>query len=152
MKAIALLTSTRPVCREVSRPGSAFPKRTIDSRAVTLLAQKYGLIIIGSGSSDKVYDRIKQCLPSGLRQRIRSFSRAYFDQFASPDRDEDEQFNEGWKSILKANKIFFITEREIVDQDFSTSFQSFNWRLIENFISDERVDVIKDRQQILGAD
>ena len=151
MNTIALLTSTRPICRDIPRPGGGPPKRVIDVRACTTLAQRFDLVIIGSGSSDKVYDRIAVTLPAGLRQKLRMYSRGFFDKFGAPDQPPGAQFNVGWQEILKTNRVFFVTEREIVNEDFSTSFETFNWRKMEQFISDERVVFVSSRQQIQSA-
>jgi len=151
MQGIAVLTSTRPVCRELARPGGGIPKRGIDARALTALGQKYGLVIIGSGSSDKVYDHIALALPSGMRQKFRLYSRSFFDGFGRPGQDSDQSFDAGWKDILKSNKIFFVTEREVVNEDFSTSFESFSWCKMNQFISDERVTVIVDKKQFMSV-
>lgn len=151
MQRIAILTSTRPVCREMPRPGGGIPKRGIDARALTALGQKFELVIIASGSSDKVYDHIARALPGGMRQKFRLHSRSFFDRFTKPGDDGDHAFNVGWKDILKSNKIFFVTEREIVNEDFSTAFESFNWKKINQFVSDERVVMIVDRKQFMSG-
>ena len=151
MQGIAVLTSTRPVCREEPRPGGGIPKRGIDARALTALGQKYGLIIVGSGSSDKVYDHIARALPGGMRQKFRLYSRSFFDGFTKAGQDSDQALNAGWKDILKTNKVFFVTEREVVNEDFSTAFESFSWRKMNQFISDERVTVIVDKKQFMSA-
>ena len=53
--------------------------------------------------------------------------------------------------VLKTNKVFFVTEREVVNEDFSTAFESFSWRKMNQFISDERVTVIVDKKQFMSA-
>lgn len=151
MQGIAILTSTRPVCREVPRPGGGLPKRGIDPRACTALGQKFDLVIVGSASSDKVYDHIARALPGGMRQKFRLYSRLFFDSFAKAGQDSDQALNTGWREILKSNKIFFVTEREVVNEDFSTAFESFNWRKISQFVSDERVTIIIDKKQFMSV-
>ncbi|MFH0964618.1 MAG: hypothetical protein V2A58_11490 [Planctomycetota bacterium] len=147
---IAILTSTRPVCRDVQRPGGGIAKRAIDPRACAALAQKFDLVIIGSAASDKVYDRIAQNVTGSLRPKFRFYSKTYFDKFAgSAKTQNDEELDAGWKQILKTNKIFFLTDREVVNEDFSTSFEKFDWRKIRQFLSDERVTVITAREQFM---
>jgi len=153
VKGIALLTSTRPICRDIPRAGGGAPKRSIDPRACTTLGQKFDLVIIGSAASDKVYDRITQGLPAGLRKKFRFYSRAFFDKFADSTHVglAEEGLSAGWKQILKTNRIFFVTEREVVNEDFSTSFENFHWKKMRHFINDERVVIIDSREQFMAA-
>jgi len=148
VKGIALLTSTRPICRDVPRPGGGVPKRIIDPRACIALGQKFDIVIVGSTASDKVYDRIIETLPSGLRRKFRFYSRSFFDRFAASGEND---LSAGWKDILKTNRIFFVTEREVVNEDFSTSFESFTWEKMRHFINDERVVIINSRDQFMGT-
>lgn len=154
IKGIALLTSTRPICRDVPRPGGGVPKRAIDPRACAALGQKFDLVIIASAASDKVYDRITQVLPAGIRRKFRFYSRTFFDKLSDPAHVDfaEQGLSEGWKQILKANSIFFVTEREVVNDDFSTSFESFHWRKMRHFVNDRRAVLIDSREQFMAAD
>ena len=147
---IAILTSTRPVCRDIQRPGGGIPKRTIDTRACGALGAKFDLVIVGSAASEKVYDRIAQNITGSIRQKFRFYSKTFFDKFAgSAKTQDDDELNAGWKQILKINKIFVLTDREVVNEDFSTSFEKFDWNKIHQFVTDERVTVITSRQQFM---
>ena len=146
---IALLRSTQSLCKEIPRPGRT-PKRTIDPRACIALADHFDLVIIGSGATDKVYEHISQALPVQLGHKFHLHSRSYFARFAKSAHDPEEQaFDAGWMQILKENGIFFITEREVVNEDFSTAFETFKARNLKHFIVDKRVTLITERRQFM---
>ena len=148
---IAILTSTRALCKEIARPGHN-PKRTIDARACVALAEKFDLVIVGSGASDKVYQHISQALPVHLGHKFRLYSRPDFLTLSKSTREFDEQaFNTGWMHILKENGVFFIPEREVVGEDYTTSFETFSGKNIRDFVVDERVTVITGRGQFMPA-
>ena len=148
---IAILTSTRFLCKEIPRHGRT-PRRAIDPRACVALAEKFDLVIIASGATDKVYEHISQALPVQIGHKFRLHSRSDLARRAhsAPELD-DQALALAWMQILKENGIFFLTEREVVNEDYSTSTEKFDSRNMKDFIVDDRVTLVTERRHFMPA-
>jgi len=146
---IAILTSTRPL-RIVERRGGR-ERQVIDPKACMELALRFSLVIIASRASDRVFERIAQSITSNLRRKFRFYSRTYFNEFTGGDEVTDPPMNKAWLEILKHNHIIFDMQAKIIGEDFSVSYQEFDWKNLKPFITDERVVFIETHEQIFGS-
>jgi hypothetical protein len=142
MKKIAILTSTRPLRAHTQEIGRTV--ETLSPAKCTALAEEYDLVILGSRASDGFYERIRTSLPRKVLERFRMYSRSFFDRFkrrgALPAEYDDR--DEGWKEILRANGVSFVTETRILTGQYQYEDRAFRWTQIADFINDERVTVI----------
>jgi hypothetical protein len=140
---IAVLTSTRPLRDRVMEAGREV--ETLSVKKLAALAEEYDLVIIGSRASDELFDRIEGSLPRTLAEKLRLYSRGFFDRFkrsgALPSAYDDR--DEGWKEILTANGINFVSVARLVGGNFRSQDTAFRWGRLDRFIRDDRVTVIK---------
>ena len=118
MRKIAVLTSTRPLRQLTQEIGRSV--ETLSAKKCNALAQEYDLVIVGSRASDDFYERIKSALPRKMRDRFRLYSRSFFERFkrrGSVPSEYDDR-DEGWKEILKANDINFVTNAKLLGNDY----------------------------------
>lgn len=144
MEKIAILTSTGPLRERVQEIGRTV--EMLSPRKCNALADEYDLIILGSRASDDFYERIRMALPRKVLDRFRMYSRSFFDRFkrrgSVPSKYDDR--DEGWKEILQANGIAFVTEARLLGEDYKTDERHFTWGRLADFIRDDRVTVISD--------
>jgi len=126
-------------------------RQSIDPKASMELAQNYTLIVIGSRASDKVFERITQHLTTGARRKFRFYSRSYFDGYLDGGEVTDTAMNKAWMEILKMNHIVFDLQAKIIGDDYSITYEDFNWKKLKAFISDKRSTFIETRDDIFGA-
>ena len=145
---IAVLTSTSPLRMLEQHAGR--DRQTIDPKACMELAQRFTLIIIGSRSSDKVFDRIARSISAGARLKFRFYSRTFFDQYETPAEGELTQsaMNKAWLEILKMNRIIFDLQAKIIGGDYSVKYEDFDWTRLSAFIADRRVTFIGTRDDV----
>jgi len=142
MLKIAILTTTKPLRQSVQEIGRTV--ETLSPSKCRDLAEQYDVIIIGSRASDDFFERIKSALSRKLLEKFQLYPRSFFDRFK---RRGDEASNyddrdEGWKEILKANQISFLTTARVIGSDFKTDERTFHWTRLADFIRDKRVTVI----------
>jgi len=142
VRKIAILTSTRPLRERTREIGRTV--ETLSPRKCTALAEEYDLIIVGSRASDDFYERIKSALPRKVLEKFRLYSRSFFNRFKRMGGVPAEYDNrdEGWKEILQANGISFVTETRLLGSSYAYEERSFHWTDLADFIRDERVTVI----------
>ena len=148
---IAVLTTTSPL--RVAEQHAGRERQVIDAKACMELAQRFSLIIIGSRSSDKVFDRIARSISAGARQKFRFYSRTFFDQFeikGEPEPNQQSAMNKAWLEILKMNHIIFDLQAKIIGGDYSVKYEDFDWTQLRAFIADRRVTYIGTRDDIFG--
>ena len=142
MEKIAILTSTRPLRERTQEIGRTV--ETLSPRKCSALADEYDLIIVGSRASDDFYERIKAALPRKVREKFRLYSRSFFDRFKRMGGVPVEYDNrdEGWKEILQANGVSFVTEARLLGSSYMYEERSFHWTDLAGFVRDDRVTVI----------
>ena len=140
---IVVVTSTRPLRDRVMEAGREV--ETLSVKKLAALTEEYDLVIIGSRASDELFERIRASLPRTLADKLRLYSRGFFDRFkhsgALPSEYDDR--DEGWREILTANGINFVTSARLVGDNFRSRDTAFRWTQIDRFIRDDRVTVIK---------
>jgi hypothetical protein len=140
---IAVLTSTRPLRERTINVGREV--ETFSPKKCSDLAAQYDLIILGSRASDDFYDRIRASLPRKVLDKFRLYPRSFFDRFkrrgAIPNEYDDR--DEGWKEILSANGINYVTSARTATESFRDAGEVFRWSRLDRFIRDDRVTVIK---------
>ena len=147
---IALLDSTRPLRTTEMHHGRE--RQVIDPKACMELAIRFDLIIIGSRASDKVFEKLTETISANMRRKFRLFSRTYFDEYTGGDEVSDPPMNKAWLDILKNNHIIFELEAKVIGDDYSVTYEEFNWRKLKPFIADKRVVFIETREQIFGPE
>ena len=147
---IAILTSTRPLRKRFLESGREVER--LDPSRLVKLADVFGTIIIGSRAHEDFYLRMRRALPRKLRRKFIFYARSFFDRFVNsqqlsgPVDDRDE----GWKEILRLNKINFVAEINVQHSEGSPrgsargGTKTFRWTDIEQFIRDARITVIDD--------
>ena len=139
---IAVLTSTRPVRERIQEIGRTV--ETLSPRKCADLAGEYDLVIIGSRASDDFYERIKSALPRRTLEKFRLYSRSFFNRFrrrGTVPAEYDDR-DEGWKEILQANGIQFVTQATSLTGDYTYDEQTFHWTRLADFVRDDRVTVM----------
>jgi hypothetical protein len=144
MLKIAILTTTKPLRQSVQEIGRTL--ETLSPSKCRDLAEQYDVIVIGSRASDEFYERIKSALPRKLLEKFQLYPRSFFERFKrrgnAPSEYDDR--DEGWKEILRANKISFLPKARLIASDFKTDERPFHWTRLADFIRDKRVTVIMD--------
>ncbi len=140
---IAILTSTRPLRERSMEIGREV--ETLSPKKVAALTEEYDLVIIGSRASDDFYDRIRSSLPRRVLDKLRLYSRGFFDRFKRHGElpSEYDDRDEGWKEILQANGIGFVAMARIVSRDFRSAEVPFRWKHLDQFLRDDRVTLIR---------
>ena len=141
---IAILTTTKPLRQSVQEIGRTL--ETLSPSKCRDLAEQYDLVIIGSRASDEFYERIRAALPRKLLEKFQLYPRSFFDRFKrrGDEVSEYDDRDEGWKEILKANEISFVTMARVIGSDFKTDERPFHWTRLADFIRDKRVTVVMD--------
>ncbi len=140
---IAILTSTRPLRERSMEIGREV--ETLSPKKCAELAQEYDLVIIGSRAADDFYERIRGALPKKALDKFRLYSRGFFDRFKQRGAlaGEVDDRDEGWKEILRANGVGYVTVARLVADDFRSADTPFRWTHIDRFIRDDRVTIIR---------
>jgi len=150
-KRIAILRSTKPLRRIKSKGGRTY--EAIDPIALARLTDGFDLVIIGSTASEELYRRFYAYLTAHGKEKFRMYSKSFFSQFAGgtglfgKKRDEKD---EGWKEILKTNRIKYELTRRVFGEDFRYHIEDFNWKDMPEFVTDERVTFIDSPSDITG--
>jgi hypothetical protein len=136
MAKIAILSSTSPLRKTSSRFGVT--KQRLNTDICIQLAEKFDGVIVGSAAPDEVFDHISRNLPRSNRLKFRFYGRSFFVKHRGRD-DEDDGRNAGWESILAENRVEFEPLLTRVKSDRSTEQVKFNWRRMQDFVTDPNV-------------
>jgi hypothetical protein len=146
---IAILRSTRPLRRLKSRAGRTY--EAIDPKALARLTDRFALIIIGSTASEELYRRFYSYLTAHGKEKFKMYSKSFFENFVGGGglfgKKKDEK-DEGWKEILKSNRVKYELTRRVFGSDFRYHIEDFNWREMPEFVTDERVKFIDEASDI----
>lgn len=149
---IAILGSTKPIRKLKSKGGRVY--EAIDPKALARLTDHFDLVIIGSTASDELYRRVYAHLTAHGREKFRMYSKSFFKDFAGGagilSKKKDEK-DEGWKEILKTNKIRYELTRRVFGEDFRYHYVDFSYEDLQHFVTDERVSFIESEDDIPGA-
>ena len=148
---IAILRSTRPLRRIKSKGGRTY--EAIDPAALARLTDHFDLIIIGSTASEDLYRRFYSHLTGQGKEKFRLYSKSFFSQFSGGGRvlgKKKDEKDEGWKEILKTNKIKYELTRRVFGQDFRYHIEDFSWKDMPEFVTDERVTFVDSSSDIVG--
>lgn len=140
---IVVLTSTKPLRERVQDIGRTV--EVLSPQKCADLAEKFDMIIIGSRASDDFFEGIKQALPRKLLVKFRLYSRSFFNRYRMPGTIPTGQDNrdQGWQEILRANKVPFVTNARILGDDYKYTEKTFRWKNIEAFITDPDIVIMK---------
>lgn len=139
MPRIAILRSTSPLRKTSARSGVTKQRLNID--ACMQLAEKFAVIIVGSVAADEVFDHVSRNLPRSVRLKFRFYSRSFFAQQRLRDESEDPR-NPGWETILAENRVEFEPIITITAKDRSRKQVKFDWREMENFVTDRNATFV----------
>jgi len=136
MAKMAILRSTSALRKTSSRSGVTKQRMNID--ACVQLADDFDVVIVGSAAPDEVFDHISRNLPRSVRMRFRFYPRSFFAKQRARDESDDGRSG-GWETILAENRIEFepIINRTLPDR--SREQVKFDWRQMEEFVTDENV-------------
>ena len=148
MERIAVLPTSKPLRKKVTKRGKT--RQTLNGGAIGELASHYDLVIVGSTASDQFYEYLYNSLPLHQRSKFRLYGRSFFaDQ---PDQDESAQIsgqrNVGWAQILQENHIMYEPVRKTMGEDLLPRMEHFDWEHLEDFVTDDRVDVLRSLEEI----
>jgi len=139
MPSIAILTSTAPLRKTSAQGGVTKQRLNID--ICVQLADKFDVVIVGSAAPDDVFDHISRNLPRSVRIKFRFYARSFFS--AQPKRDaDDDGRHAGWEAILAENHIAFEPLLTRVRPDRRTEQIKFDWRQMEDFVTDKNVTFV----------
>ena len=143
MPNIAILTSTSPLRKTSAQFGVTKQRLNID--ICVQLADRFDIVIVGSAAPDDVFDHISRNLPRSVRLRFRFYSRSFFS--AQPSRHEgDDGRIAGWEAILAENHISFDPLITRTKPDRTTEQVQFDWRKMEEFITDKSVTFVNGNE------
>jgi hypothetical protein len=143
MEQIAILTSTASLRKTTTRHGSTKQRFNLD--ACLELADRFGVIIIGSLAADEVYQHVENHLPREVRSKFRLYPRSFFHKFRTENPVEavaDDLRDPAWQQILSENGIRFDSLKTRVGKDGRKRQKKFNWEELHIFIRDERVTLV----------
>ncbi len=148
MAKIAILPTSKPLRAEVVKRGKR--RQTLNGRVIGDLAAHYDVIIIGSTASDQFYEYVYNHLPLQQRSRLRLYGRSFFAN--QPTEDSSDGINDprtvGCMEILTETHIMFETLRKTMGPDLLPRMEHFSWENMEEFILDDRVEVLKSADDI----
>lgn len=146
MPRIAILTSTSPLRKTSARSGVTKQRLNLD--VCVQLADKFDVVIVGSGAPDEVFDHISRNLPRSVRLKFRFYARSHFAAHRPSDENDDVR-NSGWESILAENRIEFDP---IITRGRSGEQIKFDWRKMPDFVTDKNVSFVSGAEgQLLYA-
>jgi len=148
---IAILTSTRPLRKDVMRGGRRL--EVIDPRMLMNLAAAFDLVIIASAASEKFYERIRGSITLKAQPIFKMYSREFFDRFSNTSvlpADRADAKAKAWQTILKENRIQFELQRKVISDNYDVSFEDFNADNLKSFVSDPRVVFIDSSADIVA--
>jgi hypothetical protein len=142
MEQIAILTSTAPLRKTTTRHGAT--KQRLNIEACLELADRFGVILVGSLAADEVYQYVENHLPREVRSKFRLYPRSFFHQFRSADplTAADDLRDPAWQQILSENGIRFDPMRIRVGDDGHRRQKKFNWQEFHVFVRDDRVTLV----------
>jgi hypothetical protein len=142
MDKIAILVSTSPLRKTTTRNGVT--KQRLNFDVCLELARKFDVVVIGSLSSDEVFEYIERHLTPVMRPRFRLYPRTFFHtlQVTDPKKATDDPRNVGWQQILSENGIEYETLRSRIGRDNRSNTQKFAWDRLTDFITDSRVALV----------
>ena len=126
------------------------PRQALNGKVIGALAARYDVIIVGSTASDQFYEYLYNSLPLQQRSKLRLYGRSFFANQPTEVSIDDitDPRSLGWVEILKENHIAFETVRKQMGPDLLPRMEHFSWENVENFITDDRVDVLKRPEDI----
>ncbi len=136
MPRIAILTSTSPLRKTSSRLGVSKQRLNLD--ACMQLAENFDMVVVGSTAADAVFEHIGKNLPRATRRKFRFYPRSFFLKHRGREEGDDGR-NAGWETILAENRIDFEPILTKVKHDRSHEQVKFNWRNMEQFVTDRQV-------------
>ena len=142
MEKIAVLTSSAPLRKTTTHHGTT--KQRLNMDAITELAERFDVVIIGSLAADEVYEYIERHLPHEARPRFRLYPRSFFHKFRTEEvlGGTDDLLNVAWTQILSENAIRFEVLRRKAGNNPHNRHEKFEWHHISDFITDERVTLV----------
>jgi hypothetical protein len=142
MEQIAILTSTAPLRKTTTRHGAT--KQRLNLEACLELADRFGVILVGSLAADEVYQYVENHLPREVRSKFRLYPRSFFHQFRSEDplAAADDLRDPAWQQILSENGIRFDPLRTRVGKDGRRRQKKFNWQELHIFVRDDRATLV----------
>lgn len=145
---IAIMPTSRPLRTEVVKRGKR--RQTLNGKTIGELASRYDMVIIGSTASDQFYEYLFGSLPLHQRSKFRLYGRSFFANQPTEDAESDASNPRsiGWMEILRENNVMFEPVRKAMGPDLLPRMEHFDWEHLEDFIIDDRVDVLRDVEQI----
>ena len=143
MEQIAILTSTSPLRKTTTRHGVTKQRFNLD--ACLELADRFGVILIGSLAADEVYQYIENHLPREVRSKFRLYPRSFFHKFRAENPVEvvaDDLRDPAWQQILSENGIRFDPLKNRVGKDGRKRQKKFNWQELHVFVRDDRATLV----------
>ena len=139
---IAILTSTAPLRKTGTFQGVA--RQRFNMEAALELAMRYDLVIVGSLSSDDVFQYIAEHLPPHVKPKFKFYNRTFFHQYKTDEVLEktDDPRNAGWEQILKEHGVRYEVLRSLIGEDFRHRQLRFAWDNMTEFIMDRRVVLV----------
>jgi hypothetical protein len=143
---IALLTSTAPLRKTGTFQGVA--RQRFNMEAALELSMRYDLVIVGSLSSDEVFEYIEEHLPPHVKPKFKFYNRTFFHKYKTDEVFEktDDPRNAGWEDILKENNVRFEVLRSVIGDDHRHHQMKFAWDNLTNFILDDRVTLVSGNE------
>ena len=139
MAKIAILRSTSPLRKTSSRAGVTKQRLNLD--VCLQLAEIFDVVILGSAAADEVYQHIAENLPRAARMKFRLYSRSFFTGHRAGEEGDDGR-NAGWAAILAENRVAFEPIITMPKADRTAVQVKFDWRLMEDFITDPNVQFV----------
>jgi len=139
---IGVVVSTSPL-RKTATVGGRSEQR-FNMEAVLQLAARFDLVLVGSLTSDEVFQYIEEHLPPRIKPKFKLYPRSFFHEFKTDEimQTTDDPRNPAWERILTENGIRYEVLRSVIGEDHRHHQKKFAWDNMTEFILDDRVTLV----------